>query len=223
MNPTSSASRSRRSAISGILDLGWSGNRDLLLDVYDATGTEVGLSYWEKPQRVELTYLPLGTYYAQVSEYSTSTDPTPVNYTLSAQRTPGPGCTSTADCAADSRNQIYRGACTAGACVAIDGDGAVAQGGACDSLSDCAPGLACPSFYFVANADTRETCEPTCATDTDCAALGSDFVCTTYLEVNQCVDKCTDDAQCPTDIDAEPDDGPWARLACDVDSGRCLP
>ena len=203
--------------------LAWMGDRNLDLELFSATGEQLGLSYWDHPETVRLTYLPVGTYYARVSEFSSATDPVPVAYTLTATRALGAGCTSAADCAAESRNQLFRGACTAGACADIDGEHAVPAGGACDSQSDCASGLACPSFFFVTNADTRETCEPSCAGDSDCAALGDDYLCTTYLAENECVQKCTADAQCPTVIDAQPSSGPWSRLSCNVASGRCLP
>lgn len=201
------------------LDLAWSGTRDLDLEVFDATGTALGVSFWEQPEHVRLTYLPLGRYYARVTEFQG--DATGVAYTVTAHRTLGTACTSSADCAAEYRNQIFRGDCQAGACVDIAGAGAIAQGGACDSHSDCAAGLDCASFFFVANADTRDVCEPTCASDTDC---GTGYVCTSYLQQNFCVQQCTSDAQCPTSLDSQPASGqPWYRLTCDVATGRCLP
>ena len=201
------------------LDLAWSGTRDLDLEVFDARGTTLGVSFWEQPEHVRLTYLPLGRYYARVTEYQG--DASGVPYTLTAHRTAGTGCTGAADCAGEYRNQIFRGACQAGACVAIDGAAAVAQGGACDSMSDCATGLLCSSFFFVAGAATRDVCEPTCASDAEC---GTGYVCTTYLQQNFCVQQCTADAQCPTALDTQPASGqPWYRLTCDVATGRCLP
>jgi hypothetical protein len=201
------------------IDVAWSGTRDLDLEVFDATGTAVGVSFWEQPEHVRLTYLPVGRYYAQVREFQG--DASGVSYTLTAQRTAGAGCASSADCAAEYRNQIFRGSCQAGACIAIDGAGAVAQDGACDSVSDCAAGLSCSSFFFVANADTRDVCEPPCSSDAQCE---TGYVCTTYLQQNFCVQKCTADAQCPTSLDSQPTSGqPWARLTCDVATGRCQP
>ncbi len=206
-----------------LLQLGWTGGRDLDLQVFDATGTALGLSFWEQPERVRLTYLPLGRYYARVREFASTPDASPVTYTLSAQRTLGAGCSSAADCAAEYRNQIFRGSCEAGACVAIDGDGAVAEGGRCDSQSDCASSLSCPSFFFVSGGDTRETCARSCTDDAGCAALGAGHVCTTYFSNNFCVARCTEDAQCPTVIQSAPASGPWRRLTCDVPTGRCVP
>ncbi len=203
-----------------LVQLGWSNSRDLDLEVFDATGTLVGMSLWERPESVEVTYLPPGRYYARVTEYATSANPTPVSYTIQTAHATGPGCTSAHDCASPYRNQIYRGACTAGSCVALDGSGATTEGGACDSQSDCASGLHCPSFYFVANADTRETCSRECTTDVQCD-VGD--VCTTYLPTNFCVPACTSTSQCATSITSAPSSGPWARLTCEQSTGRCLP
>jgi hypothetical protein len=203
------------------VQLAWTGSRDLDLQVVDATGTALGVSFWEQPEHVRLTYLPLGRYYVQVTEFSSTPDSTAVPYTVTSHRTLGAACTAASDCAAEYRNQIFRGDCVAGACIDIAGNGGVAQGGACDSQSDCANGLDCPSFFFVADASTRDVCEPTCASDNDCP--GSDYTCTTYLQHNFCVQKCTTDAQCPTVLDSEPTSGPWYQLSCQVATGRCLP
>lgn len=205
------------------ITLQWPAGRDLDLRIHDATGTELGLSFWERPERVRLTQLPLGRYYIQVREFASTPDPSPVTYTLSVRRTPGAACTSAADCAVEYRNQIFRGHCDAGACVALDGDASVTEGGRCDSMSDCAPDLACPSFYFVADADTRQTCARGCGGDSDCAALGPDYVCTTYLPSNFCVAKCTEDDHCPTALSTQPASGPWVRLSCEPTTGRCVP
>lgn len=198
------------------VSLAWTGARDLDLELYDADGARLGLSYWEQPERARLTYLPLGRYYARVREFSNGD--TGVPYTLTATRATGAACTSSADCAAEYRNQIYRGSCSAGACVKIDGAGAVSEGGACDSQSDCASTLSCPSFFFVANADTRETCARGCTNDAQCDAGD---VCTTYFASNFCVPRCTSDAQCPTSLDNPPASGPWYQLRCNLSTGRC--
>ena len=200
--------------------LDWNSDRDLQLELYSATGELYGLSYWEQPQHVELTYLAPGRYYAYVSESSTSPDSFPQPYTISATRTPGAPCQTSADCAAEFRNQIYRGSCSAGACVDLVGAGSVTAGQACDSQSDCAAGLQCPSFFFVEDASTRDVCEPTCTNDAQC---GEGYVCTTYLDQNFCVQRCSGDLDCPVVTNAEPQSGPWARLSCQLTTGRCLP
>lgn len=201
----------------------WTGPKDLDLAVFDATGNPVGLSFYEHPETVTVTFLPPGRYYLSVTEFANAPDDTAISYSVTAKRTTGAGCTSSADCAAEFRNQIYRGACVQGSCVAIDGDGSVPEGGACDRESDCEAGLSCPSFFFTEGADTRDVCARGCDDDSECAPLGGGFVCTTYLQDNFCVEKCTDDLECPTAPGAEPTTPPWFRLTCDVASGRCLP
>lgn len=197
--------------------LAWSGSHDLDLELFDATGASLGLSFWEQPERARLTHLPLGRYYARVREFSTDADG--VAYTLTASRGDGAACQSAADCASEYRNQIYRGACTDGACVKIEGDGALAEGTACDSQSDCASNLSCPAFFFVADADTRATCARGCTYDAQC---GTGSVCTSYFASNFCVPACTSDAQCPTSLDHEPVSGPWYQLRCNLSTGRCV-
>ncbi|MEJ7598579.1 MAG: hypothetical protein WKG01_11780 [Kofleriaceae bacterium] len=187
--------------------------------MFDAAGNVVGLSFWEQAEQVRLTYLPIGRYFLAVDEFAATPAPTPVAYTIEVQRTTGAGCTSAANCASEYRNQVYRGRCAAGSCIQINGDGEVAQGGACDSESDCAAGLSCPDFFFVADADTRETCAPACAEDSEC---GADQVCTTYYAENFCVPRCTTDDHCPTSLGDAPETPPWYRLSCDVPSGRCM-
>lgn len=203
-------------------DLGvtWTGGRDVDLTAYDATGTELGTSFWEQPEQVRLTFLPLGRYYVRIREFDSTPDAMPLTYTLSVQRTLGAACTAAADCALEYRNQIFRGNCFAGSCVPISGGGSVAEGGACDSESDCGPALHCPSFYFASGGDTRETCSHGCTTDAQC---GTGFVCTTYFTTNFCVPECTENDHCPTDRSTAPSSGPWKRLSCDLATGRCQP
>jgi hypothetical protein len=201
--------------------LAWTGDRDLDLEIFDATGEQLGLSFWENPETVRLAYLPAGTYYVTISDF-TATTTAPVGYTLSGQRVSTTGCTTRADCAANYRNQIFRGTCDAGACVPITATGLI-TGQACDTEDDCAANLACPDFYFVANADTRSVCAPHCTADIECVGLGNDYVCTSYLLTgNFCIQKCSTDDQCPTDPTSDPATGPWFRLTCQVSTGRCI-
>ena len=200
--------------------LGWSGSRDLVLELYSATGELYGLSFWNQPQHARLTYLAPGRYYAYVREVSSGPDSFSQPYTITATRTPGTPCQSSSDCAADFMNQLYRGSCTAGSCVDLDGNSSVGSGSACDSQSDCAAGLDCPSFFFVEHADTRDVCEPTCTSDAQC---GEGYVCTTYLQQNFCVQRCTSDLDCPVVTQDQPKSGNWARLSCQLATGRCLP
>jgi len=203
------------------LSLTWTGTRDLDVEVYSATGEQLGFSYWEQPEVVRLGYLAIGTYYISISDFSTVTT-TPVSYTIAGQRASSTGCTGRADCAVDYRNAVFRGNCTGGACVSITATD-LAAGDACDTEDDCQDNLSCPDFFFVANADTRSVCAPHCANDSECTSLGSDYVCTTYLATgNFCVQKCTTSDQCPTDPSSEPLAGPWYRLSCQTSTGRCL-
>jgi hypothetical protein len=202
--------------------LAWSSSsRDLDLRVYDSQGQTLGLSFWERPETIRLTYLPRGTYYVRVNTASPISNASH-GYTLAVQRTPGAGCTTRAQCAAEYRNQLFRGDCVSGACIRIDGAGALAELASCDSTSDCGTGLSCPSFFFVANADTREVCTRTCANDAACVPLGSNYVCATYTATPLCVQKCTTDDQCATDYQSRPSSGPWVRLRCDTQSGKCI-
>jgi hypothetical protein len=204
------------------VSLAWTGNRDLDLEIFDATGSAIGLSYWEQPERARLTYLATGTYYIKVTDFSAQ-QANPIGYTVTAQRTAGSACTSRAQCASEYRNQLFRGDCVGGACVKIDGAGLVTEGGACDSVSDCGSNMSCASFLFVADADTRDVCARTCSADADCSPLGENYVCTTYLIQNFCVQKCTANEQCPTSLDSQPQSGPWYRLSCQLSTGRCVP
>jgi Bacterial pre-peptidase C-terminal domain len=204
------------------VQLSWSTTADLDLAVVDARGQPIGLSYYDKPEDIVLTYLPAGTYYVAVSQYAQQAIDAASAYTLRTARV-ADACTSAADCAAQFRNQIYRGACDGGACRDIDGGGALAPGAACDSVSDCATGSSCASFFFTAGADTRDVCGPYCAKTSDCAGLGAGYVCTTYLPQNFCVQRCTSDLECPVSVTTVPTAPPWARLRCDKTSGRCVP
>lgn len=203
------------------LTLTWTGTRDLDLEVYAANGETYALSLWEQPEAIRLGYLPVGSYYVRVMDFSTATS-TPVSYTLSGVRASQTGCTLPSDCAVDYRNSVFRGNCTAGACVSITATD-LAAGERCDTEDDCLASLACPDFYFAANADTRSVCAPTCMNDSQCASLGANYVCTTYVTTgNFCVQKCTSSEQCPTDPFSEPVSGPWYRLSCQTTTGHCV-
>lgn len=205
------------------ITLGWTAAVDLDVIVFDQDGDLVGMSFYEEPEVVEMTYLPVGTYYAMVDYFSSTQTSLTTPYTISATRITGDSCASAADCAAEYRNQIFRGDCVGGACQAIDGQGLRDPGDRCDSDSDCVGSANCASFYFVADADQRMVCGNFCDVDADCAALGTDFVCTTYLSDNFCVEKCQLDEHCPTVPTSYPDTPPWLRFACQTSTGRCLP
>lgn len=205
------------------ITLAWTASVDLDLVVYDAEGQLVGMSFYEKPEQVAMTYLPPGDYYAMVDYFSSQQTTLATPYGISAVRQTGGACASAADCAVEYRNQVFRGDCVAGACQKIQGQGLREVGERCDSVSDCTPDTSCSSFFFTADADTRMVCGNFCATDGDCAGLGPDFVCTTYLSNNFCVEKCTSDDHCPTRPDLAPAVPPWVRYTCQLSTGRCLP
>jgi hypothetical protein len=143
-----------------------------------------------------------------------------VPYTISATRVTGQACSATVDCAAEYRNQLFRSVCNAGACEYRIGTGALAVGEVCDSDADCT-NQTCAAYPFVAEAATRSVCTTACATDVDCAALGTDYVCTDYLTNDECVQKCTADDHCPAVVGAQPSTGPWFRLQCTLATGKC--
>jgi hypothetical protein len=202
---------------------------DLDLEVYDANGNLLGQSwYGEGTEAVALTYLPVGTYYAVVSAYDVGDATAPVPYSLAV--TAGTGtCANDADCATVYSHQYLRGKCQVGACVFIDGAGALTPGAACDSLDDCASGLCTYGgatidyntftfidYHYMAGADTRGYCvADTCSTSTDCV---SPQVCS----MGFCLPKCTDSAQCPvvsggTTVAL---DG-WEHATCNTSTGVC--
>lgn len=203
--------------------LSWAAAVDLDLIVYDERGDLVGMSFYEQPERIEMTYLPAGDYYVRIDSYATSNVSQAVPYTISATRITGGACTGIDDCAAEWRNQVFRGDCVGGACVRIDADGTRGPGERCDRASDCDDGSTCSSFYFVSDADTRMECGAYCGSDADCAGHGAGYVCTDYLTYNFCVQRCAEDAHCPTIPTSRPSTGPWVRFECDVTTGRCVP
>jgi hypothetical protein len=205
------------------ISLAWGAAVDLDLVVFDSEGELLGMSFYEEPEVIETTYLPAGTYYAMVDYFSSSQTSLSTPYTISATRITGDACSSPADCAAEFRNQVFRGDCVGGACQRIDGNGQRDVGERCDSDSDCVSAANCASFYFVADADDRMVCGNYCDSDADCAGLGPSFVCTTYLSDNFCVEECLIDAHCPTVPTSYPDVPPWLRFTCQTSTGRCLP
>jgi hypothetical protein len=205
------------------IQLSWSASVDLDVTVFDDDGDLVGMSWYEQPERIELTYLPAGDYYAMVDYFATTQTSVSTPYAISATRLTGDSCIDEADCAVEYRNQVFRGDCFQGACRPIDGQGLRTIGESCDSVSDCTPDANCSSFFFTADADQRMVCGNFCDSDLDCTGLGSDFVCTTYLVNNFCVQRCTQDDHCPTSPTTQPTFPPWHRLTCQLSTGRCLP
>jgi hypothetical protein len=158
--------------------------------------TTFGLSFYQNPETIELSYLPAGTYYVQVSRFAPADSSAVTPYTLTVTPHPVELCTADADCATEFVKQLFRGDCntTTGACQSIAGAGAVALGGVCDSDDDCAAGAAqCTSFIGISEPDTRAVCTKTCTTD----------------------------AECPANLGSLPEEGsPWAYLTCTAE-GAC--
>lgn len=205
------------------ITLAWTAAVDLDLVVFDSQGRRLGMSFYEEPERIALTYLPAGEYFVGVDYFASTQTSLATPYGISATRQVGDECTATADCAAEYRNQVFRGECVTGACRSIEGLGLRQPGERCDSDSDCVPSANCSSFFFVADADERMVCGTFCEQDADCAGLGGDFVCTTYLTNNFCVARCASDEQCPTAPFQTPTTPPWLRFQCQLSTGRCLP
>lgn len=204
-----------------LITLDWTAaGLDLDMEVSDAAGRGFGFSLFEQPETVQLTHLPAGTYYVRVNYSAQAGITAPVDYTITASRGPAVACTGVADCAAEYRNQGFRSICRDGACELRIGDGSLPQGQVCDSSPDCQSG-ACAAFPYTSEADTRSLCTLSCMTDAECAGLGTDWVCTTYLADNKCVQKCTTDEHCPISLSFLPTSGPWFRLTCTTATGKC--
>lgn len=200
-----------------IINTAFTSPTDLDVSVFDSAGRLEGLSFWNNPEVNTLTYLPAGTHYIRVVMYATSAVTAAAPYTITATRTAAQTCATRADCAANYTTQIYRGACTAGACEFIPA-GTAAEGQPCDSADDCA-GRQCSYFAFERDAD-KSVCNKTCATTADCASLGAGYTCTTGFQTNECVPTCAADLDCGANTNATPAVGStWSYFTCT--SGSC--
>ncbi len=193
---------------------------DLDVQVVDSTGTPMGLTFYQNPETINLTYLPAGDYYVVVQNFNGATT---AAYSITATVTDNGDCANATDCAAEFSTQIYRGSCdvVTGACSAIDGAGALAQGTACDSPDDCTSNY-CSNLLFQEGAGAS-VCTITCNADADCAGLGA-FSCTVPFATNTCHPTCAGDLECGANVgSANLNAGqPWDYLtctagACDVD------
>ena len=189
---------------------------DIDVSVFDSAGRLEGLTFWNNPEAITLTYLPAGTHYVRVVMFSSSAVAAAAAYTITATRTAAQTCATRADCASTYTTQIYRGACTAGACQFIAA-GTAAEGQPCDSADDCA-GRQCSYFAFERDAD-KSVCNKTCATNADCASLGASYTCTTGFQTNVCVPSCAADLDCGADTGTEPAAGStWTYFVCTTGS-----
>ncbi|HTM20714.1 MAG TPA: PPC domain-containing protein, partial [Kofleriaceae bacterium] len=198
------------------VDLTWTGTTtDLDLRVFDATGAVLGLSFYgSEAEHVVLDYLPVGTYYIEVSEFTDAPETATVAYEITATRATAVACDMDSDCDDTYSTQVFRGDCVGGACQFLAGAGALTQGTACDSGDDCTSGR-CSYVPFESDA-AASVCTVTCTTTANCAALGGSFTCTTGLGTNFCVPGCADDLQCGALVSSSvPDSGqPWDYATC---------
>jgi hypothetical protein len=206
------------------ISLSWQdASADLDLVVLDGAGNLYGYNYHGRPARVQLTYLPAGTYYAFVYRSSSfdkiSKATTP--YAITAKRMPEAGkCSSKADCASTFAFQLYRGTCDAavGVCRPISGNGQLGEGAHCDDDKDCLSGL-CSYQPFTRNAHERSFCTRLCDEQSPCP---SSQRCATYLLNEMCVDACEVDDECNASTSSVPPEGKnWAYLICNKASGNC--
>ncbi len=191
---------------------------DLDVQVVDSTGALLGLTFYQNPETINLTYLPAGDYYVVIQNFGGATT---AAYNITATVVTDNGdCANATDCAAVFATQVYRGSCDAvtGACSAIDGAGALAQGTACDSPDDCTSNY-CSNLLFQEGAGAS-VCTITCNADADCAGLGA-FSCTVPFATNTCHPTCAGDLECGANVgSANLNAGqPWDYLTCTA--GAC--
>lgn len=203
-----------------VANLSWATGPDLDVYIYDGTGRLLGTSFWLNPEIVTVTHLPAGTYYLGVYRAGTATAPA-YDYTLAVTRTLVQTCTTSADCAATYKTQLYRGACNTGVCEFIPA-GTRADGVACDSADDCMSG---DCSYIAFEADAQDSvCTRTCASNADCSSI-TGTVCSTGFSTNVCLPSCTTDLECGANVNSSMLDSgePWNYFTCTTASGACSP
>jgi len=174
------------------------------LDVYVIhydTGATVaaGINEIFDGEMAEAPYLAPGRYIVR-AQYWESTSAS-VTYSLDITFDPT-GCPDTAACA-DAAGRPF--CLDSGACGTIEGNGAVALGGECDSSDDC---TADASGCFTDSVTAEGfLCTLVCAEDADCATVGGGAYCSESQ--GACLKPCGGDNACPADD------------LCD-DAGRCV-
>lgn len=208
------------------VSLDWTdATKDLDILVMDLEGEVYGASFWKKPEVVDLTFLPVGTYYLRVDLISSTdiTDASMVPYTITATRGTAGTCIDASSCAAEYSTQVYRGSCSAGACSFITTTGG-ADNTACDTSTDCTSGR-CSYLLFEKDANLS-VCTATCTSSTNCAAI-TGTTCTTGFGTNICVPACSDDLSCGADFGSSTitTGEPWDYYTCTSPgaSGTCGP
>jgi len=205
------------------LDVAFAAGLDFDIAVFDGQLRLVGLSFWERPEHVVLSYLPAGTYYIRIVRYADPAVTAAAAYTITSTRTAAQACVTRAECAADYSTQLYRGACAADGSCGFIAAGARALGAACDTGDDCDSG-SCSYTRFEADAQ-RSICTQPCVLTADCDAVGVGLTCTTGFATDVCVPACATALDCG----ANPASGaldagePWDYFVCTPATGVCSP
>lgn len=201
-------------------NLSWTAGPDLDVYIYDSMGRLLGTSFWLNPEIVTVTHLPAGTYYLLVNRAGMAVAAA-YDYSLSVTRTIVQVCTTSADCAATYKTQLYRGNCAAGSCQFIAA-GTRADGMGCDSADDCMSG---DCSYIPFEADAQDSiCTHTCTSDANCSTL-TGTVCSTGFTTNVCLPGCTSNLECGANVNSSMlDTGePWNYFTCTTATGACSP
>jgi len=196
------------------------GTADLDISVFDSTGTNLGFTFWNNPETIDLSFLPAGTYFVDVVYFGAAITAA-YPYTITATATGG-ACTADSDCAAEFSTQVFRGSCDTGtgACSSIDGNDALLQDVACDSNDDCASGF-CSYMLFQENANLS-VCTVSCNVTSECTtAHGAGFSCTVPFATNFCHPDCAGNLECGANPNSDvlDTDQPWDYLTCNA--GAC--
>jgi hypothetical protein len=205
------------------VEVAFAAGLDFDLSLFDDEGRLLGASFWLRPERVTLTYLPAGAIYARVIRYASLPEPAADAYTITATRTTAQACASRADCAAAYTSQIYRGACAGNGTCGFIPAGARAIGAACDSSDDCEDGF-CSYASYESDAE-KSVCTKLCLATEDCADVGTGFTCTTGYVNDICTPGCTVEEQCGANVrdTSVPEGEPWDYYYCTDSTNICSP
>ena len=155
--PTSSPSRSPRSARPGTSSSPGSAAATSISRSTMPPARSSGMSFWEQPERIRLTYLPLGRYLrpgprvrgdrqrdgAGLHPHRPARRSAPACHGARGLRHRRTATRSSAATASPARASRSRAAARS------------SRAGRATAESDCGPASQCPSFFFVADGDTR--------------------------------------------------------------------
>ena len=144
--------------------------------------TALGLSYWEQPEHVapDVPRRSAATTSRSASSRR-APDPTAVELHADAHRTPAPAARPRPTARPSIATRSIRGDCVAGACVAIDGGGAVHRGRRVrQPVATARPGCRARASSS-SRTPTRATCARATAARRRLRRARRDYVCTTYL------------------------------------------